>query len=87
MRPVLSGLDRVGKKMNLERQWQKMSAAYNYLFLVYQSRESLTPSEANDANHICQMLKALQSRKTKEDKELSNEMIKYLFKMIVKQIL
>ncbi len=71
-------LDKVGKEMQLERLWQHTSAAYNYLFQVYQNRGYLTPQEANYANQISQMLKALQSQKMKVDQELSNEMMKHL---------
>ncbi len=78
-------LDKVGKEMQLERLWQQTSAAYNYLFQVYQNRGYLTPQEANYANQISQMLKALQSQKMKVDKELSNEMMKHLVKMTVRQ--
>jgi len=78
-------LDKVGKEMQLERLWQQTSTAYNYLFQVYQSRGYLTPQEANYANQISQMLKALQSQKMKVDRDLSNEMMNHLVKMIVKQ--
>ena len=78
-------LDKVGKEIQLERLWQHTSAAYNYLFQVYQNRGYLTPQEANYANQISQMLKALQSQKMKVDRDLSNEMLKHLVKMIVKQ--
>jgi methylphosphotriester-DNA--protein-cysteine methyltransferase len=78
-------LDKVGKEMQLERLWQRTSAAYNYLFQVYQNRGYLTPQEANYANQISQMLKALQSQKMKVDRDLSNEMMNHLVKMIVKQ--
>ena len=78
-------LDKVGKEMQLAGMWQQTSAAYNYLILVYQNRGYLTPREANYANQISQMLMALQSQKMKVDKELSNEMLKHLAKMIVKQ--
>lgn len=78
-------LDKVGKEMQLERLWQHTSAAYNYLFQVYQNRGYLTPQEANYANQISQMLKALLSQKMKVDRDLSNEMLKHLVKMIVKQ--
>ena len=78
-------LDKVGKEMQLERLWQQTSTAYNYLFQVYQSRGYLTPQEANYANQISLMLKALQSQKMKVDRDLSNEMMNHLVKMIVKQ--
>ncbi len=78
-------LDKMGKEMQLERLWQQTSAAYNYLFQVYQNRGYLTPQEANYANQISQILMALQSQKTKVDQDLSNEMMKHLVKMIVKQ--
>lgn len=77
--------EKVGKEMQLENMWQHTSAAYNYLFQVYQNRGYLTPQEANYANQISQMLKALQSQKMKVDQELANEMMKHLLKMIVKQ--
>ena len=79
-------LDKVGKEMQLESLWQQASAAYNYLFLVYQNRGYLTPREADYANQISQMLKALQSQKMKVDQELANEMLKHLVKMIAKQL-
>lgn len=78
-------LDKVGKEMQLAGMWQQTSAAYNYLFQVYQSRGYLTPREADYANQISQMLKALQSQKMKVDRDLSNEMMNHLVKMIVKQ--
>lgn len=78
-------LDKVGKEMQLERLWQRTSAAYNYLFQVYQNRGYITPQEANYANQISQMLKALQSQKMMVDRDLSNEMMNHLVKMIVKQ--
>lgn len=78
-------LDKVGKEMQLAGMWQQTSAAYNYLFQVYQSRGYLTPREADYANQISQMLKALHSQKMKVDYDLSNEMMKHLVKMIVKQ--
>jgi hypothetical protein len=79
-------LDKVGKEMQLERLWQQTSAAYNYLFQVYQNRGYLTPREADYANQISQMLMALQNQKMKVDKELANEMLKHLVKMIAKQL-
>ena len=79
-------LDKVGKEMQLERLWQQTSAAYNYLFQVYQDRGYLTPQEANYANQISQMLKALQSQKMKVDQDMSNEMLIHLVKMIAKQL-
>ena len=78
-------LDKVGKEMQLAGMWQQTSAAYNYLFQVYQNRGYLTPQEANYANQISQMLKALQSQKMKVDRDLSNEMLKHLFMMKLKQ--
>ncbi len=78
-------LDKVGKEMQLERLWQQTSAAYNYLFRMYQNRGYLTSREANYANQISQMLKSLQSQKMKVDQDLANEMKKHLVKMIVKQ--
>ena len=77
--------EKVGKEMQLERLWQQTSAAYNYLFQVYQNRGYLTPQEANYANQISQLLMALQRQKMKVDQELSNEMMNHLVKMIVKQ--
>ena len=56
-------LDKVGKEMQLAGLWQQTSAAYNYLFQVYQSRGYLTPRETNYANQISQTLKALHSQK------------------------
>ena len=79
-------LDKVGQEMQLERLWQPASATYHYLFQVYQSRGYLTAGEANYANQISQMLKALQSQKMKVDQDLSNEMLKHLVKMIAKQL-
>ena len=78
-------LDKVGKEMQLASMWQQTSAAYNYLFLVYQNRGYLTPREANYANQISQMLMTLQSQKMIVDKQLSEEMMKHLVKMIVKK--
>ena len=79
-------LDKVGKEMQLAGLWQQTSAAYKYLFQVYQNRGYLTPQEANYANQISQMLKALQSQKMKVDQELAGEMMKHLVKMRAKQL-
>ena len=78
-------LDKVGKEMQMERLWQQTSAAYSYLFHVYQKRGYLTPREANFANQISQMLMALQNQKMKVDQDLHNEMMKHLVKMIEKR--
>ena len=79
-------LDKVGKEMQLKRLWQQTSAAYNYLFQVYQNRGYLTHHESNCANQISQMLMALQSQKMKVDQELAGEMLKHLIKMKAKQL-
>ena len=79
-------LDKVGKEMQLESLWQQTSAAYNYLFQVYQNRGYLTPRETDYANQISQMLMVLQNQKMKVDQELANEMLKHLVKMIAKQL-
>ena len=79
-------LDKVGKEMQLAGMWQQTSAAYNYLFQVYQSRGYLTPREADYANQISQMLMALQNQKMKVDQELANEMLKHLVKMRAEQL-
>ena len=79
-------LDKVGKEMQLESLWQQTSAAYNYLFLVYQNRGYLTPRETDYANQISQMLMVLQNQKMKVDQDLANEMLKHLVKMIAKQL-
>ena len=79
-------LDKVGKEMQLESLWQQTSAAYNYLFQVYQNRGYLSPQEANYANQISQMLTALQNQKMKVDQDLANEMMRHLVKMKIKTI-
>ena len=79
-------LDKVGREMQLESMWQQMSAAYNYLFQLYQNRGYLTPQEANYANQINQMLMALQNQKMKVDQDLFYEMMKHLVKMRTKQL-
>ena len=78
--------DKVGKEMQLESLWQQTSAAYNYLFQVYQNRGYLTPRETDYANQISQMLMVLQNQKMKVDQDLANEMLKHLVKMIAKQL-
>ena len=78
-------LDKLGKEMQLKSRWNQMSAAYIYLFQVYQNRGYLTLSEANYANQISQMLAGLQAQKMRVDQELSEEMMKHLAKMIVKR--
>lgn len=78
-------LDKVGKEMQLERMWQQASAAYQYLFWVYQNRGYLTCGEVNYANQISKVLMGLQSEMMKVDQDLANEMMKHLVKMTVKQ--
>lgn len=78
-------MDKVGKEMHLERMWQNATAAYRYLLQVYQGRGYLTLSESNYANQIGQMMTELQNQKMKVDQELTNEMLKHLVKMKVKQ--
>ena len=79
-------LDKVGKEMQLESLWQQTSAAYNYLFSVYQNRGYLSLQEANYVNQINQMLAALQNQKMKVDQDLANEMMRHLVKMKIKTI-
>lgn len=80
-----SMLDKMGKEMQLAGMWQQLCATYNYIMRVWQSRGYLTTDEYNYKNQICELLMVLQSQKMKVDKELSNEMLKHLVKMIVKQ--
>lgn len=70
--------------MQLERLWQQASAAYQYLFQVYQNRGYLTAGEAHYASQISQVLRSVQSEKMKVDQDLANETIKHLMKMMVK---
>ncbi len=78
-------LDKVGKEMQLAGMWQQLCATYNYIIMVWQRRGYLTVDEYNYKNQIYQLLIALQNQKMKIDQELSNEMMKHLLKMIVKQ--
>lgn len=79
-------LDKVGKEMQLERVWHQVTAAYRYLFQVYQSRGYLTLIESNYANQIAQMMRELQNQKMKVDQDLANEMLRHLMKMQAKQM-
>lgn len=49
-------LDKVGKEMQLKSMWNQITAAYNNLLLLYQSRGILTPYEANYANQVTQVM-------------------------------
>lgn len=81
-----SVLDKVAKEMKIAQMWQQLSATYNYIFQLYQSRGNLTVNESNYANQIYQMLAELNTQKMKVDKELTDEMIKHLIKMKAKKI-
>lgn len=81
-----SVLDKVAKEMKIAQMWQQLSATYNYIFQLYQSRGFLTADESNYANQIYQMLAELNTQKMKVDKELTDEMIKHLIKMKTKQM-
>ena len=81
-----SVLDKVAKEMQIAKIWQQLSATYNYIFQLYQSRGYLTADESNYANQIYQMLAELNTQKMKVDKELTEEMIKHLIKMKVKNM-
>ena len=81
-----SVLDKVAKEMQIAKIWQQLSATYNYIFQLYQSRGYLTAEESNYANQIYQILVELNTQKMKVDKELTDEMIKHLIKMKAKQI-
>ena len=81
-----SVLDKVSKEMQIAKMWQQLSATYNYICRLYQSRGYLTVEELNYANQIYQMLVGLNTQKMKVDKELTDEMIKHLIKMKAKQI-
>ena len=81
-----SVLDKVAKEMQIAKIWQQLSATYNYIFQLYQSRGYLTADESNYSNQIYQMLAELNTQKMKVDKELTDEMIKHLIKMKAKQI-
>lgn len=79
-------LDKMGKEIQLERMWQQATAAYRYLLQVYQSRGYLSPSESNYANQTAQILIVLKNEKMRVDQDLTNEMLKHLVKMKVKQM-
>ena len=81
-----SVLDKVAKEMQIAEMWQQLSATYNLICQLYQSKGYLTVDESNCANQIYQMLIGLNTQKIKADKELSDEMIKHLVKMKVKQM-
>jgi hypothetical protein len=72
--------------MQIAKIWQQLSATYNYIFQLYQSRGYLTADESNYANQIYQMLAELNTQKMKVDKELTDEMIKHLIKMKAKHM-
>lgn len=78
--------DKVSKEMQIVKMWQQLSATYNYICQLYQSRGFLTVEESNYANQIYQMLVGLNTQKMKVDKELTDEMIKHLVKMKAKQM-
>jgi len=77
--------EKVGKEMQLENMWQRLSGCYNYLYQIYQHRGYLTSAEANYANQLSQMLAGLQAQKMRVEQDLSEEMMKHLAKMIVKR--
>ena len=77
--------EKVGREMQLESMWQQLSGSYNYLLQIYQYRGYLPPNEATFANQLSQMLAGLHAQKMWVDQELSEEMLKYLAKMIVKR--
>ena len=79
-------LDKVGREMQLERMWQRVTAAYRYLLQVYQSRGYLTLIESNYANQIAQMMRELQNQKMKVDQDLAHEILRHLVKMQAKQM-
>ena len=81
-----SVLDKVAKEMQIAKIWQQLSATYNYILQLYQSRGYLTADESNCSNQIYQMLAELYTQKMKVDKELTDDMIKHLIKMKAKQI-
>ena len=81
-----SVLDKVSKEMQIANMWQQLSATYNYICQLYQSRGYLTVDESNYANQIYQMLAGLNTQKMKVDQELTDEVIKHLIKMKAKQM-
>lgn len=80
-----SVLDKVAKEMQISKMWQQLSATYNYICQLYQSRGYLTVEESYYANQIYQLLIGLNNQKMIVDKQLSDEMMKHLVKMIVKK--
>ncbi len=81
-----SVLDKVTKEMQIAKMWQQLSATYNYICQLYQSRGYLTVEESNYANQIYQMLIGVQNEKMKVDQELAGEMLKHLVKIRAKQL-
>lgn len=81
-----SVLDKVSKEMQIANMWQQLSATFNYICQLYQSRGYLTVDESNYANQIYQMLAGLNTQKMKVDQELTDEVIKHLIKMKAKQM-
>lgn len=51
-----SVLDKVAKEMQISKMWQQLSATYNYICHLYQSRGYLTADESNYANQILQLM-------------------------------
>lgn len=80
-----SVLDKVAKEMQIAQMWQQLCATYNYIILVWQRRGYLTADEYNYKNQIYQLLIGLNNQKMIVDKQLSDEMMKHLVKMVVKQ--
>ncbi len=81
-----SMLDKVGKEMQLARMWQQLCATYNHIIQIWQCRGCLTADEYNYKNQIYQLLIGLNNQKMIVDKQLSDEMMKHLVKMLVKEL-
>lgn len=80
-----SMLDKVGKEIQLASMWQQLCTTYNHIIRVWQSQGYLTAEEYNYKNQIYQLLINLNNQKMIVDKQLSDEMMKHLVKMIVKK--
>ena len=80
-----SMLDKVGKEMQIDSMWQHLCITYNHIILVWQSRGYLTTYEYNYKNQIYQLLLSLKNQKMIVDKQLNDEMMKHLVKMIAKK--
>ena len=77
--------DKATREMQLIANIQVVRAAYLYLVQLYNARGYLNSDEAKTYSQLQRMLQWIQIQKVQVERELADEMMKHLAKMMIKR--